>query len=70
MHSSSDDISPLMLEYSQYIEKALSLPLPDEVVERVKIHIVDTFAAILAGSRLVPGRRAIAWAAAPGGGVA
>jgi hypothetical protein len=42
-------------------------PLPLEVLERAKIHIVDTFAAMISGSRLLPGKRAIDYVKALGG---
>jgi len=40
---------------SGYIAAALTLPLPEEVVARAKQHILDTFAAMISGSRLKPG---------------
>src|SRR5262249_8976719 len=61
------EISPLMQELSAYIAGALKRKLPDEVVERAKIHIVDTFAAILSGSRLLPGKRIHAYVKPLGG---
>ncbi|MBI4189168.1 MAG: MmgE/PrpD family protein [Betaproteobacteria bacterium] len=50
-----------MEQLSAYIAGALRKPLPEEVVERAKVHLVDTFAAMISGSRLVPGKRAIAY---------
>ena len=38
-----------------------------EVAERARIHLVDTFAAILSGSRLLPGKRIIAYVKPLGG---
>ena len=38
-----------------YIASARDLPLPDEVVLQAKHHILDTFAAMISGSRLKPG---------------
>lgn len=40
---------------SAYVAAALTLPLPEEVVGRAKQHILDTFAAMISGSRLKPG---------------
>jgi 2-methylcitrate dehydratase PrpD len=37
------------------------------VVERAKLHLIDTFAAMVSGSRLLPGKRAIAYVKALGG---
>ncbi|HXF66928.1 MAG TPA: MmgE/PrpD family protein, partial [Burkholderiales bacterium] len=42
-------------------------PLPPAVAARAKVHVVDTFAAMISGSRLEPGRRALAYASALGG---
>ena len=50
-----------MHELTGYIAGALKRKLPAEVAERAKIHLVDAFAAMLSGSRLLPGKRAIAY---------
>src|SRR5258705_3490949 len=50
-----------MRELSSYIAGALKRKLPAEVIERAKIHLVDTFAAIVSGSRLIPGKHAITY---------
>jgi len=55
------EVSPLMQAVSAYIASALKRKLPQEVAGRAKNHLVDTFAAILSGSKLLPGRRAIAY---------
>src|SRR6185436_16828736 len=60
-------VSPLMRELTAYMAGALKRKLPAEVRERAKIHLVDTVAAIVAGTRLVPGKRAIAYVRALGG---
>ena len=51
--------SALMFEFSEYLATALKRKLPDDVMERAKIHLVDSIAAILSGSRLLPGKRAL-----------
>jgi 2-methylcitrate dehydratase PrpD len=56
-----------MREVSEYIAGAMKRPLPDAVVEKTKHHVLDTFAAMVSGSRLLPGRKAIAYAKALGG---
>jgi 2-methylcitrate dehydratase PrpD len=56
-----------MRDLSTYIAGALKKPLPREVVERAKLHLVDTFAAMISGSRLVPGRQAAAYVRTLGG---
>ena len=60
-------ISPMMQQLSMYIATALHMKVPDHVCERAKIHIVDTFAAIISGSRLLPGRQAIEYVKTQGG---
>ena len=56
-----------MRELSAYIASALRRPLPAPVVEKTKHHILDTIAAMLSGSRLTPGRKAIAYVKSLGG---
>ena len=60
-------ISPLMQELSAYIAGARRRKLPKAVVARAKNHIVDTVAAILSGSRLLPGKKVIAYVKPLGG---
>src|SRR5688572_10682927 len=55
-------VSPLMRELSSYIADALKRKLPPEVSQRAKIHLVDTFAAMISGTRLVPGKSALKYA--------
>jgi 2-methylcitrate dehydratase PrpD len=40
---------------SAYVAAALTLPLPEELVVHAKQHVLDTFAAMISGSRLKPG---------------
>src|SRR5215218_598948 len=63
----SDAVSPMMHKLSAHIAAAAARPLPKEVVSRAKLHIVDTFAAMISGSRLLPGQKAIAYAKTLGG---
>jgi 2-methylcitrate dehydratase PrpD len=65
--SQSTEISPLMRELSEYIAGALKRPLPEPVREKTRHHVLDTFAAMVSGSRLLPGRKAIAYAKSLGG---
>src|SRR5437879_2675990 len=60
-------ISPVMRELSAYIAAALPRPLPAAVVEKTKHHILDTIAAMVSGSRLAPGKKAIAYVKILGG---
>jgi 2-methylcitrate dehydratase PrpD len=57
----------IMTTLSTYMSAARDRPLPDEVVEKTKQHVLDTLAAMLSGSELVPGRAAIRFARAYGG---
>jgi 2-methylcitrate dehydratase PrpD len=54
-------VSPLMFEFARYIAGALKRKLPPEVSARARIHLVDTVAAIVSGTRLLPGKRAMAY---------
>src|ERR1043165_9627895 len=58
---SASTISPIMRRLSSYIASALRRPLPPSVVEKTKHHILDTIAAIVSGSRLEPGKKAIGY---------
>ncbi len=54
-------ISPVMQQLSAYIASALRKPLPKAVAEKTKHHVLDTIAAMVSGSRLLPGRKAISY---------
>ena len=67
-HGKADaKISPLMRELSSYIAGAMKRKLPKDVSDRAKLHIVDTFAAMISGSRLLPGKAGIAYVKTLGG---
>jgi 2-methylcitrate dehydratase PrpD len=63
----ASEISPLMKEVAAYIAGALKKPLPEEVAEKTRHHVLDTIAAMVSGSRLLPGKKAIAYAKGLGG---
>ena len=65
--TNAGEVSPLMKELSAYIAGALKRPLPEEVVEKTKHHALDTIAAMVSGSRLLPGKKAIAYVKTLGG---
>ena len=67
MKAPRTEISPMMQELSAYIACALRKPLPPQIIERAKVHLVDTYAAMISGSRLLPGKRAVAYVKAQGG---
>src|SRR6266436_2764785 len=60
-------VSPIMQQLSVYMASAGTRALPEEVVEKAKQHILDTFAAMISGSGLPPGRAALEFARAYGG---
>ena len=64
---SSAPVSPLMQRLSAYVAGALRRPLPAEVAEKTKQHLLDTIAAMVSGSRLRPGKKAISLARSLGG---
>lgn len=51
-------LSPEMLALSEYMGSAANQPLPGDVLEQTKLHVLDTFAAIISGSELLPGQAA------------
>jgi 2-methylcitrate dehydratase PrpD len=58
---------PVMPALSSYMSEARNRELPDDVVEKVKQHSLDTLAAMVSGSELGPGHAAIKFASAYGG---
>jgi len=57
-------ISPAMAKLSAYMTEAGTGPLPPEALDKTKQHILDTFAAMVSGAELAPGRFAINFARA------
>jgi 2-methylcitrate dehydratase PrpD len=55
-------VSPVMAKLSAYMSEAAGHPLPQDVVEKAKHHILDTFAAMISGSDLPPARAAFQYA--------
>ena len=60
-------VGPVMTALSAYMAAAKDRPLPPDVVEKTKHHILDTIAAMVSGSELPPGRAAFALARAQAG---
>ena len=59
---------PSLIEsLAAYIASALERPLPAEVAEKTKHHVLDTIAAMVTGSKLKPGELATRFAASSGG---
>jgi 2-methylcitrate dehydratase PrpD len=63
----ADAISPATATLADYVAKTLDRELPAEVVTRTKLHVLDTFAAMLSGSRLKPGELAARYVDSLGG---
>src|SRR5246500_3684927 len=63
----SNAVSPIMQQLSAYMSAAGTRALPEEVAENAKQHILDTFAAMISGSELPPGRAALEFARSYGG---
>jgi 2-methylcitrate dehydratase PrpD len=60
-------LSPVMVTLSEYMSAAAGRELPEGVVGETKHHILDTFAAMVSGARLIPGQHALRFAHAYGG---
>jgi 2-methylcitrate dehydratase PrpD len=58
----AQEISPMMTTLSTYMSEARNRELPDHVLQETKHHILDTFAAMISGSELLPGRMAMKFA--------
>jgi 2-methylcitrate dehydratase PrpD len=63
----AEEISPAMLKLSTYMSEARDAELPDKALQETKHHILDTFAAMISGSELPPGRMALKFAESYGG---
>ncbi|HEY2137681.1 MAG TPA: MmgE/PrpD family protein [Xanthobacteraceae bacterium] len=61
------EISPLTRELAGHIAGTMRRELPPEVVAKTKLHVLDTLAAMLSGSRLKPGELAAAYVDRLGG---
>ena len=57
-------IGPVMARLSDYMATAGSRALPGEALEHAKLHVLDTFAAIISGTTLAPGQFALTYARA------
>jgi 2-methylcitrate dehydratase PrpD len=65
--AAGQDISPVMEKLSAYMADARNRGLPDNVMQEMKHHILDTIAAMVSGSELPPGHLAIEFARTYGG---
>jgi hypothetical protein len=62
-----NDISPVARALSEYVAETMRRDLPVEVAAKTKLHVLDTLASILSGSRLKPGALAAAYVDRLGG---
>ena len=67
MARQASDVGPVMAELSGYVAEALGRGLPAAVAEKGRQHLLDTLGAMVSGSRLNPGRQAIAYVRGRGG---
>lgn len=52
---------------AKYVASALARPLPREVEEKTALHILDTLAAMVSGTQLTAGKKAMRFASSMGG---
>ncbi len=60
-------VSAVMRDLATYMARAAKKPLPKPVAEKTKHHVLDTIAAMVSGSRLLPGEKAISYVKTLGG---
>src|SRR5258707_1360235 len=58
---------PVMTALSAYMSSAGTRPLPADVAEQAKYHLLDTLAAMISGSELLAGQSGLRYIAANGG---
>jgi 2-methylcitrate dehydratase PrpD len=63
----ADALNPVMAKLSTYMSEARNRAVPDEVLEKIKQHTLDTVAAMVSGSQLLAGRQATRFASEYGG---
>src|SRR5208282_24369 len=63
----ADALNPVIAELSTYMSEARNRAVPDEVLEKIKQHTLDTVAAMVSGSQLPAGRQATRFASEYGG---
>lgn len=63
----AEPVGPVMAKLSAYMSAARDRSLPDDVVEKATHHVLDTIAAMISGSELLPGHAAVEFARGYGG---
>lgn len=56
------EVGPVMATLSRYMAEAKARPLPPEILEAAKQHVLDTLAAMISGAELPPGVAALKFA--------
>ena len=67
MATAAPKIGNLIKTLSEYMVEARTKPLPEDVAQKAKHHILDTLAAMVSGSTLDPGKLGIKYAGLQGG---
>ena len=62
-----EPISPVTVALSEYVAETLDRDMPPEVVAKTKLHVLDTIAAMVSGSRLKAGEFAARYVDSLGG---
>ncbi len=65
--AAAEQPGPIMVELSAYMAAAATRPLPEAAAEAARQHLLDTFAAMVSGAGLPPGRTALGFARRHGG---
>jgi 2-methylcitrate dehydratase PrpD len=60
-------VTPVIAELAAYMANARRRALPPAVAEKTKHHLLDTLAAMVSGTMLLPGRKAVQYARGRGG---
>src|SRR6188508_3083833 len=63
VRSRAQEIGAVMDALSRYMAAARERPLPPEVIDHAKHHALDTLAAMVSGTELLPGQAALRFAA-------
>jgi 2-methylcitrate dehydratase PrpD len=63
--ASAESVMPAL---ANYMKEAQTRALPSDAAEHTKLHVLDTLAAMVSGSELPPGRAALTYVHAYGGG--
>jgi 2-methylcitrate dehydratase PrpD len=65
--ANQNSISPITTALADYVARALDRELPASALARTKLHVLDTIAAMVSGSRLKPGELATRYVDSLGG---